>query len=77
MNVLAASISPDDPPMAVSARRLTRIYAVGSVQVTGIDGIDLSIPNGQMVVLKGDSGSGKSTLLSLAGRAGPTLQPVS
>jgi ABC-type lipoprotein export system ATPase subunit len=65
MNVLAASISPDDPPMAVSARRLTRIYAVGSVQVTGIDGIDLSIPNGQMVVLKGDSGSGKSTLLSL------------
>jgi putative ABC transport system ATP-binding protein len=65
MNVLAASISPNDPPMAVSARRLTRIYAVGSVQVTGIDGIDLSIPNGQMVVLKGDSGSGKSTLLSL------------
>jgi len=65
MNVLAASISTNDPPMAVSARRLTRIYAVGSVQVTGIDGIDLSIPNGQMVVLKGDSGSGKSTLLSL------------
>jgi putative ABC transport system ATP-binding protein len=35
------------------------------VQVTGIDGIDLSIPTGELVVLKGDSGSGKSTLLSL------------
>ncbi|BBO71938.1 ABC transporter ATP-binding protein [Desulfosarcina alkanivorans] len=51
--------------MAVSARRLTRVYTVGSAQVTGVDGIDLSIPSGQMVVLKGHSGSGKSTLLSL------------
>jgi len=51
--------------MAVVARDLTRIYQVGSVRVTGVDGIDLSISNGQLVVLKGDSGSGKSTLLSL------------
>jgi len=51
--------------MAVVARDLTRVYQVGSVQVTGVDGIDLSIDNGQLVVLKGDSGSGKSTLLSL------------
>jgi len=51
--------------MAVVARDLTRIYQIGSVQVTGVDGIDLSISNGQLVVLKGDSGSGKSTLLSL------------
>jgi putative ABC transport system ATP-binding protein len=51
--------------MAVVARDLTRIYQVGSVPVTGIDGIDLSVLGGQLVVLKGDSGSGKSTLLSL------------
>ena len=49
------------------ARSLTRIYKVGAVQVTGIDRIDLTIPTGHMVVLKGDSGSGKSTLLSLLG----------
>ncbi len=50
---------------AIHARNLTRVYTAGAVQVTGINGIDLSIANGQFVVLKGDSGSGKSTLLSL------------
>jgi putative ABC transport system ATP-binding protein len=53
--------------LAVHARSLSRIYRVGSVQITGVDGIDLSIPAGRLVVLKGDSGSGKSTLLSLLG----------
>jgi len=61
------ALSSNDLPMAVLARSLTRIYKLGSVQVTGIDGIDLAIPTGRMVVLKGDSGSGKSTLLSLIG----------
>jgi putative ABC transport system ATP-binding protein len=50
---------------AVHAHRLTRIYHVGAVPITGIDSIDLTIPNGHLVVLKGESGSGKSTLLSL------------
>ena len=61
----AAKAPPDAGPLSIHAHRLTRIYRVGSVQVTGIDGIDLSVPSGQFVVLKGDSGSGKSTLLSL------------
>ena len=65
MNNPAASTMSEEGALAVSARHLTRIYDVGSVQVTGIDGIDLSIPAGRLVVLKGDSGSGKSTLLSL------------
>ena len=61
----AATAPPDAGPLSIHAHRLTRIYTVGSVQVTGIDGIDLSVTRGQLVVLKGDSGSGKSTLLSL------------
>jgi ABC-type lipoprotein export system ATPase subunit len=58
---------------AIRARDLTRIYIVGSVLVRGIEGVDLSIEGGQLVVLKGESGSGKSTLLSLlAGLDRPT-----
>jgi ABC-type lipoprotein export system ATPase subunit len=58
---------------SICARDLTRIYKVGSVTVTGIDGVELTIAGGQFVVLKGESGSGKSTLLSLlAGLDRPT-----
>lgn len=57
----------------INARNLTRIYALGSSKVIGIDTIDLSIAAGELVILKGDSGSGKSTLLSLlAGLDRPT-----
>ncbi|RJQ65883.1 MAG: ABC transporter ATP-binding protein [Desulfobacteraceae bacterium] len=61
------SLAADPTRTAVQARGLTRVYEVGAVQVTGVDGIDLLIPAGRLVVLKGDSGSGKSTLLSLLG----------
>ncbi|MFO7713702.1 ABC transporter ATP-binding protein [Desulfosarcina sp.] len=61
----AAIAPPDAGRLSIRARHLTRIYTVGSVQVSAIDGINLSVTRGQFVVLKGDSGSGKSTLLSL------------
>ncbi len=61
----AATAQADAERQSILAHRLTRTYTVGSVQVTGVDGIDLSVSSGQFVVLKGDSGSGKSTLLSL------------
>ena len=57
----------------ITARNLTRTYALGDSEVIGINTIDLSIAAGELVVLKGDSGSGKSTLLSLlAGLDRPT-----
>ena len=69
-NQINTSVSPAPPPLpesrqSVHARGLTRVYQIGSVQVTGIRDIDLTISAGQLVVLRGDSGSGKSTLLSL------------
>ena len=57
----------------IDASNLTRIYALGSSKVIGINTIDLHIAAGEMVILKGNSGSGKSTLLSLlAGLDRPT-----
>lgn len=49
----------------IEARKLTRIYPLGAVDVVGIKDIDLRIPAGELIVLKGNSGSGKSTLLAL------------
>jgi putative ABC transport system ATP-binding protein len=63
----AAASRIDGDPLMVRARNLTRVYPVGTLSVTGVDGIDVAIPAGHLVVLKGDSGSGKSTLLSLLG----------
>ncbi len=51
----------------IVAQGLTRIYPLGSTEVIGIQDIDLEIPEGELVVLKGNSGSGKSTLLALLG----------
>ncbi len=61
------------PQPLILARGLTRSYAVGDGAVIGINAVDLNIPAGEMVVLKGNSGSGKSTLLALlAGMDRPT-----
>jgi putative ABC transport system ATP-binding protein len=57
----------------IESKKLTRIYPLGAVDVVGIKDIDLRIPAGELVVLKGNSGSGKSTLLALlAGLDTPT-----
>jgi len=52
---------------AVEAVGLTRVYGHGPTAVTALDGIDISIPAGQFVVLLGPSGSGKTTMLNLIG----------
>ncbi len=64
--------SADNHP-AVLAEKLTRLYPMGTEQVVGVQDIDLHVPAGELVVIKGESGSGKSTLLALlAGLDRPT-----
>ena len=54
-----------NPQLQIKARKLTRIYQLGGSEVVGVNNIDLHLPRGELVVLKGNSGSGKSTLLAL------------
>ncbi len=50
----------------VETRELTKIYGDGD-EVRALDGVDLIIPQGEMVAVMGPSGSGKSTLLNMLG----------
>lgn len=49
------------------ARGLTKTYDMGEVQVHALQGVDLDLYAGELVVLLGPSGSGKSTLLNILG----------
>jgi putative ABC transport system ATP-binding protein len=54
-----------NPPTAISARHVTRVYGRGDVAFRALDGIDLSIVTAESVAIVGKSGSGKSTLMHI------------
>jgi putative ABC transport system ATP-binding protein len=49
------------------ARGLTKRYQMGELEVAALQGVDLDLLPGELVVLLGPSGSGKSTLLNILG----------
>ncbi|MBZ0093326.1 MAG: ABC transporter ATP-binding protein [Sulfuricellaceae bacterium] len=59
--------SPASNAAVFSARGLTKVYAMGEVEVHALRGVDLEFYPGELVVLLGPSGSGKSTLLNILG----------
>jgi putative ABC transport system ATP-binding protein len=50
-----------------SARGLTKIYPSGDNEIIALNGVDLDLFEGELIVLLGASGSGKSTLLNNLG----------
>ena len=54
-------------PPVFEARGLAKVYQVGEVEVPALQGVDLDLYAGEMVVILGPSGSGKSTLLNILG----------
>lgn len=54
--------------MAVlQVRGVTKTYAQGEAAMKALDGVDLDVRRGELMLLMGPSGSGKTTLLSVMG----------
>lgn len=60
-----ATSSDDD--IILEARNLTKIYGHGDSTVRAVDGVDLTVRRGEIVLIMGPSGAGKTTLLTMIG----------
>jgi len=51
----------------LEARRVSRVYRMGEVDVHALKGVDFALHESEFLVLLGASGSGKSTLMNILG----------
>ena len=65
--------SPQHLQPVIHLQNVTKIYGYGETAVPAVNGISLSVPVGELVLILGPSGAGKTTLLSLIGGL---LQPT-
>lgn len=51
----------------ITIKNLKKFYHVGNIEIKALNGIDLNINKGELVIIVGQSGAGKTTLLNLIG----------
>src|SRR5436190_23981714 len=51
----------------LEARKVSKVYQMGTTSVTALDNISMTMGEGEFVSIQGTSGSGKSTLLNMVG----------
>jgi len=67
----------DLEPLPIQATSLKKTYKLGENRVKALDGVDIKLYSGEIVMLLGPSGSGKSTLLHvLAGLEPPDFGQI-
>lgn len=55
-----------DQPI-IQSTDIKKIYGMGDIRVAALDGVSISIQEGEFVAVMGPSGSGKSTLMNILG----------
>ena len=51
----------------IELHNVTKVYLMGNLEVVALNGVDLSIGQGEMTAIMGPSGSGKSTMMNIIG----------